>query len=178
MTSVDEAYQRYFYLTDALGRLYRASISKPISEENIRLGLTRTGDTLVQAKTKITQRLDTTQARLAELALIDMCSAFESECLRRIPTAVGEAKRVLTEHYNVPVMSQITNQLVRQAEDFGSLDALFKAVESRLRPEVGAQLRDLKNERNRIAHGTKSPPKNIQLEDARELLNAVLELIC
>lgn len=178
MTQVDEAYQRYFYLTDALGRLVRSAVSKPISDENLRLGLIEAGDTPSDAKAKIIQRLDYTRDRVAELALVDMCAAFENDCRKRIPTAIGEARRVLDKHYNVRTMSQLRKQLVRQAEDFGTLETIFRLVEPYMSSESAVRLRSLRDARNRAAHcsaSLRSLP--LQLEDARDLLNNVLALI-
>lgn len=108
-----------------------------------------------------------------------MCTAFETDCRERIPTAIGEAERVVRKHYDVRVMELVRVQLVRQADDFRSLEAIFKIVEQHISGDGPEKLRRLRKRRNRAAHGDmggeSDPPT---LEEARETLNEVLALIC
>jgi hypothetical protein len=178
VTGVDDAYRRYLYLTDALGRLQRASLAKPLSEDNLRLGLIESGDTPRGAQSKIEQRIAQTRQRLSAFALLDICTAFESECRKRIPTAVGEAERVIRRHYNVPIMSLLRQHLVRRSEDFRSLEAIFQTVEQHLPGDGPERLRRLRKQRNRAAHGElASDGSDLSLEEVAETLNSVLDLM-
>jgi hypothetical protein len=178
VSGVDDAYRRYIYLTDALARPHRSSISAPLSEENLRLGLIEAGDRRREAETKIESRLSETRERVLTLSLLDMCMAFETECRSRIPTAVGEAERVVRKHYGVRIMAQFKSQLLRRPDDFGSLDALFKIVEQHVSGPASERLSRLRKQRNRAAHGqSRTQEDDVTLEEARDLLNSVLDLL-
>ncbi len=150
----------------------------PLSEENLRLGLIEAGDPKQKAEAKIEARISETRERLWVLSLLDMCMAFETECRLRMPTAVGEAERVVRKHYDVRIMAQFKNQLLRRPDDFGSLDALFKIVEQHVPGPASERLLRLRKQRNRAAHGqNRTQEDDVSLEEARDLLNSVLDLL-
>jgi hypothetical protein len=100
------------------------------------------------------------------------------ECRLRIPTAIGEAERVIWTHYNLRVMSLVRRHLIRQAEEFRSLEAIFKLVEQHIPGDGPEKLRVLRKQRNRIAHGDQVTEREmLSLKDTCEVLNAVLDLI-
>lgn len=175
MSGVDDAYRRYIYTGDGLARLYRSARANPLSEENLRLGLVEAGDSRKEAEAKIEVRIAATRKHVNALAFLDLCAAFENECRKRIPTAIGEVRRVVTEHYDSRALGAVKLELVKNGNDFRSLDAIFELMEGRSRGDGADTLKRLRATRNSIAHGNMDSEKDrMTLEDARETLNSVL----
>src|ERR1700689_3135619 len=58
------------------------------------------------------------------------------------------------EHYNIPVLRSLGERLVRDARSFDSLASIFLTIDGLLSIQMQAELSVVREERNRVTHGT------------------------
>lgn len=172
MEAIEGALERYSQLTAALQRLQRAFEANPDNDDFTKLGIVTRGMARAEARRKAAEKFDQMQVRLGHFAILDLCAAFEAEFVRRMGTAIGEARTAVRKNYKLPVFSQVKERLVRERSSFNTLDSMFMLLEGQVSIETYERLTALRKQRNHSAHGVGlDQPPAISPADARDLLN-------
>jgi hypothetical protein len=178
MTDVDEAYQRHCRLRAILDAARRTALNQPVSQRNRDLGLIGPEDKTETARSSLEAAFDQMGRQIERAGILDLCAVFEEAFRQRVTTAVGEARRVVDAHYSVQTLQRLRRRLVREPGSFASLASIFEAVDGLISKELANGLRQLQDERNNIAHRPlPDKPSGFLLDDARELLNEVIDVI-
>ena len=116
--------------------------------------------------------------RVEYLGFLDLCASFEDAFRRRVGTAIGEARKNVREHYNIPVLRSLGERLVRDARSFDSLASIFLTINGLLSIQMQAELNVVREERNRVTHGTNlGQPLKVTVERTQELLNELIDSV-
>src|SRR5208282_6898981 len=105
------------------------ALRQPVSQQGRDWGLVTDTDRPEAARTKLTDAFGDMRLRIDCLGFLDLCASFEDTFRRRVATAVGEARKNVREHYNVPVLRALRERLVRDARTFDSLASIFLTIE-------------------------------------------------
>ena len=178
MSAVDDAYVRYRRLIGILGRAEGAALRQPTSQQSRELGLVADTDRADAARVKLIAAFRDLKVRLEYLGFLDLCASFEDAFRRRVATAIGEARKNVREHYNVPLLRSLGERLVRDARSFDSLASIFSTIEGLVSFQMQAELNTVREERNRVSHGTNlGQPLKVTVERTQELLNELIDAI-
>lgn len=178
MTVVDDAFTRHSQLVRFTDRAMEAAIRQPASEYNRESGLIADTDRADAARAKLTYAFRDMRLRIEYLGFLDLCASFEDEFRRRAGTAIGEARKNVREHYSIPLLRSLRERLVKEAKSFDSLASIFIAVEGLISPQMQAELGAVREQRNRLSHGTNlRQPLKVTVERTRELLNELIDVL-
>ena len=120
-TPVDAAFARCRILAQIVSEAATRASAEPTNARNVELGLTERGDRKAEAARKIPATFEELADLVTHLAILDLAAAFESLFAARLGTALGEARRAMREHYDLPVLRAVRERLIREADDFGGL---------------------------------------------------------
>ncbi len=152
------------------------SLANPLHHRNVELGLIVEGDDKKTASRKIVDTFDSIDDLVAHVAVIDMAAAFELLFRARLGTAIGEARKRLSENYSIDTMFAFREDLVRGAADLQGLGEIGKFVRKNLSDETADAFQRIKDPRNRFAHGTDiGNVPAIQRGEIRDTLNRMAE---
>lgn len=178
MSAVDDAYARYVRLVSILDHAEAVALRQPVSQQARDWGLVADTDRPEIARTKLTDAFGDMRLRIDYLGFLDLCASFEDTFRRRVATAVGEARKNIREHYNVPVLRALRERLVRDGRTFDLLASIFLVTEGLVPAQMYAELTTVREERNRVAHGTSlGQPLKVTVERTQELLSELIDAI-
>ena len=129
MSAVDDAYARYGRLIGILDRAEGGALRQPASQQSQELGLLADTDRANVGRMKLKDAFRDMKLRIEYLGLLDPCASFEDAFRRRVATAIGEARKNVREHYNLPLLRSLGERLVRDARSFESLANILSAIE-------------------------------------------------
>jgi len=177
-TPVDEAYARYEILSNILERTRQQALANPMHRRNIELGLTKQFRTRNEVEKDIQDAFEDLTNLINHLAIIDMAAAFEGYLRPRLGTAIGEARRLLRENYELEPFLQSREKLVHETDDFQGLARIRELIGGHLSAETSATLSQIREDRNNFAHGTNiRVPPTTTTKRTRETLNSIIEVV-
>ena len=78
----------------------------------------------------------------------------------------------------MPVLRALRERLVRDGRTFDSLASIFLVLEGLVPSQMYAELTTVREERNRVAHGTNlGQPLKVTVERTQELLSELIDAI-
>jgi len=112
------------------------------------------------ALAKLNRIFDEIDGLIAHLTLLDIAAAFEKAFRESLKNAVGEARKIIHDQYNIPSLAEVREKLVRNVDKYEGLGTIEVLLEGYMEPELLKALRLIRENRNNFAHGTdvKSPP--------------------
>ena len=178
MTAVDDAKERYLRLHAIVSRFRDDALRQPLSRQNREFGVVNVNDKPGEARRKLSIAFDEMLQRIEYLAFLDVCASFENAFRGRVGTAIGEARRIVGERYELRVLAKLSVRLVREPKSFNSLAAIFEVLDGLIPADMASDLRLIREERNRLSHGIDfDQPLKLTIEDLCDKLNALTEEI-
>jgi hypothetical protein len=175
MTAVTDAYARYERIRKTVVSARDRALSQPASSRNIEAGYVARGDTSDSARRKLQIIFDEMQQSIEYLGFLEVCAAFEDAFRKRAATAVGEVRRVVDQHYELNVLNGLKARFVREPLSFESLASIFAFLDGLVSTDMGNALKLIREERNRIAHGSDlQQPIRVTVREAADLLNELI----
>lgn len=149
---LDEVLRRFHQLRRIVARQREASLASPDGDANQRLGLVERGTRRAEARRTLSGLFDAIEAQLERQAVLELCATFERLVRSRLPTALGEARRILGQAGRAPAVRVGLDKLLRDAEALGTLQDIFDLLVAGGSDRAG-RLADLRRSRNAVAHG-------------------------
>jgi len=149
---LDDAWQRYNLLRMMLIRQRGDGTRQRLIRLADELGTTAASGRREDTLRKTRAALDAVELQIERQSIIELFAAFEATFRSRIPTAIGEAGRVVREHYQLPLLAVLRESLVRTQGEFRELKPLldFVAPASTVSSETLSAIRSARND---AAHG-------------------------
>jgi len=142
---------------------------------NIELGLVEQGQRKSEVVSAINEAFEDLTNLMNHVRILDIAAAFELHFRARLRTAIGEARRVLREHYSIAPLADDRERLAIAVEDIQGLAEIASLIGGRLSNETSQTLSQIRADRNKFAHGTdiRVPPATTS-EQARDVLNEII----
>jgi len=171
-TPVDGAFERSRRLETIPRWARERAHTDPLGQRYVEIGITAPGDRHAEARRKIEEAFADLDGLVNHLAILDMAAAFEMFFSSRLGTTIGEARKSIRASPAIGVAW--AENLVGKAGDFEGLSG----IEGLMGLADKAQLRSIKTDRNRFAHGTdlRDPPTS-DSELVRTILNDLISRI-
>jgi len=171
---LDAVHSRFETLRMIVEREHRTSTAEPLARRNLDVGLVQVGTKKTDAAKELDAWFLATQRQLRCHAVLELCTTFEQTVLRRLRTAIGEARTTLDAHLPMSFLRVGRAGLLRDSKSFESLQSIFDLFDSPTTAR-GKQLQRLRETRNSLAHGSLSDlPDDVTVESTRAILKELL----
>lgn len=179
MQGIDRALQRYRTLTTLLEYARERALSAPLDPRNVDSGLVEVGTKIEDARININNVFDELTTWLTHVAILDMCAAFEAKSQSYVGNAIGEARAIVKQRYKKEhPFYALRKKLIKEPEEFEGLGQIQTLFEGHASEELLGILAEIRQNRNRFAHGGdfRSPP-TITTDAAFRALAELIELM-
>lgn len=174
MSRVDDELMFHRVLSALLDNVRRMAQTNPYNEKLAELGLPPE-KSKKDPRAALAEQIDKIQKALDEAFLLRLVAAFERMAYDRVATALGEARKAMTEHFSPqhPFSMAAAKLVRRDLEGLKQIEELMASYPA----AAESKLRGLREHRNFVAHGGRLGRQSADDADLEGVHRTLVELM-